>query len=94
MKGIFITSTIPPKAITRNTRGPVYFKCVPVVYDKEKGRLELPKGEFVGIRSVHRAVGDEDDEEYSETTLALESFENDDINLAGIAIAGAFLSNY
>ena len=56
--------------------------------------MELPKGEFVGIRRAHRAVGDEDDEEYSETTLALESFENDDINLAGKAIAGVFLSNY
>lgn len=52
--------------------------------------MELPKGAFVGIKSAHRAVGDEDDEEYSETTLALESFENDDINLAGIATAGGF----
>ena len=83
LKGTVKKSTIPPKAIKRNTRGPVYFKCISVVYDKEKGRLKLLKGVFAG-KSVHRAVGDEDDNEYSETTLALESFENENINLAGI----------
>lgn len=89
LKGTVKKSTIPPKAIKRNTRGPVYFKCISVVYDKEKGRLKLLKGVFAG-KSAYRAVGDEDgdededEDEYSETTLALESFENENINLAGI----------
>jgi len=89
LKGTFKKGTVPPKAIKRNTRGPVYFKCIPVVYDKEEGKMNIPKGEFAG-KSVHRAVGDEDNKEYSETTLALESFENEDMNLAGIALAGSF----
>lgn len=71
--------TVPSKAATRNTRGPVYFKCVRVEYDKESGRLNLPKGEFLG-KTVHRDVGDEEDKEYSETTLA---FENEEDDLAG-----------
>ena len=71
--------TVPPKAVTRNTRGPVYFKCVRVDYDKESGRLNLPKGEFLG-KTVHRDVGDEEDKEYSETTLA---FEDEGDGLAG-----------
>ena len=88
LTGTFKKGTVPPKAIKRNTRGPVYFKCIPVVYDEE-GRMKIPKGEFAG-KSVHRAVGDEDNKEYSETTLALESFENEDMNLAGIALAESF----
>ena len=89
LKGTFKKGTVPPKALKRNTRGPVYFQCIPVVYDKEEGRMKIPKGEFAG-KSVQRAVGDEDNKEYSETTLALESFENEDMNLAGIALAGSF----
>ena len=89
LKGTFKKGTVPPKALKRNTRGPVYFQCIPVVYDKKEGRMKIPKGEFAG-KSVQRAVGDEDNKEYSETTLALESFENEDMNLAGIALAGSF----
>ena len=89
LMGTFKKGTVPPKAIKRNTRGPVYFKCIPVDYDKEEGRMKIPKGEFAG-KSVHRAVGDEDNKEYSETTLALESFENEDMNLAGIVLAESF----
>ena len=89
LTGTLKKSTVPPKAIKRHTRGPVYFKCIPVVYDKEEGRMKIPKGVFAG-KSVHRAVGEKDNKEYSETTLALESFENEDINLAGIALAGSF----
>lgn len=89
LTGTLKKSTVPPKAIKRNTRGPVYFKCVPVVYDKEEGRMKILKGAFAG-KSVQRAMVHEDNKDYSETTLALESFENEDINLAGIALAGSF----
>ncbi|XP_078357894.1 uncharacterized protein LOC144642722 [Oculina patagonica] len=68
--------TVLPKGATRNTRGPVYFKCVRVDYDKENGRLKLPEDEFLG-KSVHRAIGDEKDKEYNETTLTFENEEND-----------------
>ena len=81
LTGHFKKGTIPPKAVSRSTRGPVYFKCARVEYDKEKGKLA--KGEIVG-KTVHRAVGDEDNEEYNETTL---SFENED-NLEGKARLG------
>ncbi len=76
LKGHVKKKTVPPKAATRNTRGPVYFKCVCVDYDKENGRLKLPKGEFLG-KTTHRAVGEEEDKEYSETTLSFENEEND-----------------
>ena len=82
----FKNKTTPPKAVMRNTRGPVYFKCVRVDYDKESGRLNLPKGEFLG-KTVHRDVGDEEDKEYSETTLA---FENEGDDLAGKTHSSAY----
>lgn len=82
VKGHVKKKTIPPKAATRNTRGPVYFKCVRVDYDKENGRLKLHKHEFLG-KTVHRAIGDDEDKEYGETTLG---FENDD-DLAGTTCA-------
>ena len=77
--------TTPPKAATRSMRAPVYFKCVRVKYDKENKRLKLKKGEFVGIRT--RDIGDEEDKEYSETTLACEDEEGD---LAGTTYASTY----
>ena len=54
---------IPPKIARRNTRGPFLFKCCRVIYNKEKNRLELPRGELVG-KTIFR--GDEDDEDDEE----------------------------
>ena len=48
LKTYFEKETIPPKAVSRSTRGPVYFKCVRVDYDKIKERLKIAKREFVG----------------------------------------------
>ena len=39
--------TVPPKAETRRTRGPLYYKCVHVDYDKAEGKMKLPPGMFV-----------------------------------------------
>lgn len=83
-KGYFKKKTVPPKAVKRHTRGPVYLKFVPVDYDKAQGKLKLPPGEFAGS-SVHRAAGDEHDTENSQTALA---FEDEDNNLAGRHIHG------
>ena len=81
-KAHFKKKTVPPKAATRHTRGPVYFKFVRVDYDKTEGKVKL--GEFVGQR-VHRAVGDEDDTGDSEAVLA---FEDEDNDLAGTHMHG------
>ena len=40
--------TVPPKVPKRYTRGPVYFKCVLVDYDKAEGKVKLRPGTFVG----------------------------------------------
>lgn len=70
----FEWNTVPPKAVTRTTRGPVYYKSVPVVYDKAQVKLKLKPGAFAGI---YRDVADR---EKSEITLA---FEDEDNDLAG-----------
>ncbi|KAJ7390378.1 hypothetical protein OS493_025629 [Desmophyllum pertusum] len=44
----------------RSTRGAVFFKCVRVDYDKEKGKLKLSEGEIVG-HDVAPDRGGEDD---------------------------------
>ena len=51
VKGTNKTIDIPPDIATRlnTTRGPILFNCCRVVYNKETNRLELPKGEVVGI---------------------------------------------
>ena len=62
MKGKYIKVTIPPNIATRaNTRGPILFQCCRVVLNKDKNRLELPKGEVVG-RPVNRCKEDEEEE--------------------------------
>ncbi|CAH3026269.1 unnamed protein product [Porites evermanni] len=49
IKGKYKNVNIPPNIATRaNTRGPILFQCCRVVLNKDKNRLELPKGEFVG----------------------------------------------
>ena len=70
MKGKYINVTIPPNIATRaNTRGPFLFQCCRVVLNKDKNRLELPKGEVVG-RPVNRCKEDEE-EEYKNTAVSL-----------------------
>jgi len=77
-KAHFKKNTVPPKAVTRTTRGPVYYKSVPVVYDKAQAKLKLKPGEFAGIRSFADKF-DEVHTEKSEITLA---FEDEDSDLA------------
>ena len=70
MKGKYINVTIPPNIATRtDTRGPILFQCCRVVLNKDKNRLELPKGEVVG-RPVNRCKEDEE-EEYKNTAVSL-----------------------
>ena len=51
VKGTYKTIEIPPDIATRlnTTRGSILFNCCRIVYNKETNRLELPKGEVVGI---------------------------------------------
>ena len=75
MKGKYIKVTMPPNIATRaNTRGPILFQCCRVVLNKDKNRLELPKGEVVG-RPVSRCKEDEEEEEeeeeYKNTAVSL-----------------------
>ena len=51
VKGTYKTIEIPPDIAKRlnTTRGPILFNCCRVVYNKGTNRLELPKGEVVGI---------------------------------------------
>ena len=76
----FEKNTVPPKAVTRTTRGPVYYKSVPVVYDKAQVKLKLKPGEFAGI---HRAVADEFDEDHREKSEITLAFEDEESDLAG-----------
>ena len=70
MKGKYINVTIPPNIATRtDTRGPILFQGCRVVLNKDKNRLELPKGEVVG-RPVSRCKEDEE-EEYKNTAVSL-----------------------
>ena len=70
IKGKYKNVNIPPNIATRaNTRGPILFQCCRVVLNKDKNRLELPKGEFVG-RPVNRCKEDEE-KEYKNTAVSL-----------------------
>ena len=76
IKGKYKNVNIPPNIATRaNRRGPFLFQCCRVVLNKDKNRLELPKGEFVG-RPVNRCKEDEEEEEkekeeYKNTAVSL-----------------------
>ena len=80
---------IPPRIATRNTRGPLLFKCVRVEYDEKTTRLYLPDGVIVG-KNVNRDVGDEEDgkehEEYANTAMGAED-ENS-------VVGGMIFNNY
>ena len=74
LKGFYKKKAIPPTIATRNERGPVFFKCVRVDYDKATGKLNLREEEVVG-QSTHR--GKEVDKDYQETMVASEIEQND-----------------
>ncbi|RMX49331.1 hypothetical protein pdam_00014446, partial [Pocillopora damicornis] len=48
LKGYVNIGNSPPKIVSRNTRGPLYFKPIRVKYDKKRARLQLLKGKFAG----------------------------------------------
>ena len=60
------------KVAARSTRGAVFFKCVRVDYDKDEGKLKLSEGEIAG-HNVAPDRGGEDDKEFEETMVGLES---------------------
>ena len=72
IKGNYKNVTIPPNIAARaNTRGPFLFQCCRVVLNKDKNRLELPKGEIVG-KTVNRCKEDEEEEdEYKNAAVSL-----------------------
>lgn len=94
--------TVPSKVATRESRSPVFFKFVPVDYEKDQGRLKLSKGEFVGhevIRSGERDAGEEREntQEYVESIVGseeeeTESLTDEDIKKLGI-IKGSVLKS-
>ena len=80
---------IPPKIARRNTRGPFLFKCCRVIYNKEKNRLELPRGELVGKTIFRGNEDDEDDEEYKNSAVSLE--DGEETNLTGKSIINEYV---
>ncbi|XP_078358075.1 uncharacterized protein LOC144642850 [Oculina patagonica] len=73
LKAQYKKTIISPKAATRNTRGPVFFKFVRVEYDKENGRLKLSDGEFAGrLVNAEERGGEKDKAEYAETVVEME----------------------
>ena len=74
LKGFYKKKTIPPKVARRVKRGPVFFKCVRVDYDKATGKLNLGEEEVVGL-STHR--GEEEDKDYKETMVGSEIEQSD-----------------
>ena len=80
---------IPPKIARRNTRGPFLFKCCRVIYNKEKNRLELPRGELVGKTIFRGDEDDEDDEEYKNSAVSLE--DGEETNLTGKSIINEYV---
>ncbi|KAJ7390376.1 hypothetical protein OS493_025627 [Desmophyllum pertusum] len=76
------TKAIISKVASRSTRGAVFFKCVRVDYDKEKGKLKLSEGEIAGHALTSNRDGEDDEEyketkEYKETMVGLESEDSD-----------------
>lgn len=76
MSGHIKLKTIPPGVATRNTPGPLLFKCCKVTYNKETQRLEIPKGEYIGKtvvknRDAESAPKEEDHVEYDVTFVKL-----------------------
>ena len=81
LKGIYKVTDIPPNIATRkNSRGPFLFQCCRVVFNKEKNRLELQKGEVVG-KPVNRCKEDQEEAEYENTAVSL--VEDEESNLTG-----------
>lgn len=53
LKGYVNIGNSPPKIVSRNTRGPLYFKPIRVKYDKKRARLQLLKGKFAGNQVLY-----------------------------------------
>ena len=70
---------IPPAMATRSWPGPILIKCCRVEYNREKGLLEIPKGEYIGKSGpIPRGGMDEDDdEEWDDVVTNLDSDETD-----------------
>ncbi|XP_068710965.1 uncharacterized protein [Montipora foliosa] len=59
--GTYKEKIIPPGVATRNTWGPILFKYCRVQYNETSKKLEMVKGEFVGIhRGTEEDDGDDD----------------------------------
>ena len=89
LKGHLKKVVIPPKLAERNNRGPVLFKCCRVVFNKQTNKLELPKGEDVGIT---RDLEDYEAEEHKNTTVGLK--EDEESDLAGMSPRGSSGKGY
>lgn len=74
LNAFYKKKTFPLKIATRNKRGPVFFKCVRVDYDKETGKLNL--GDIAG-KSVRTGRSEEEDKEYQETVVGSEIDQSD-----------------
>ena len=80
LKGSIRMRDIPPNIAPRkNNRGPFLFQCCRVVFNKERNRLELPKGEVVG--KTVRCKEDQEEAEYENTAVSL--VEDEESNLTG-----------
>ena len=80
LKGTTRMTDIPPSIATRkNTRGPFLFQCCRVVFNKERNRLELPKGEVVGKTVTCKE--DQEEAEYENTAVSL--VQDEESNLTG-----------
>ena len=64
LKAFYKKKTTPLKIATRNKRGPVFFKCVRVDYDKETGKLNLG-----GIAGKSPSRSEEENKDYQETVV-------------------------
>lgn len=70
---------IPPGMAARCWPGPILMKCCRVEYNREKGLLEIPKGEYIGKSGPIPKGGmdEDDDEEWDDVVTNLHSDETD-----------------
>lgn len=75
----FKNVSIPPGMATRSWPGPILIKCCRVEYNREKGLLEIPKGEYIGKSGpITKGGMDEDDDEgWDDVVTNLDSDETD-----------------
>lgn len=75
IKNVFI----PPGMAARCWPGPILMKCCRVEYNREKGLLEIPKGEYIGKSGPIPKGGmdEDDDEEWDDVVTNQHSDETD-----------------